>query len=156
MCDRRLCCFTTGSLSTPSTFEAAAGRGRRRSGPPASRRRTGGLKSGNSSGHRRRRRVRRTAIRRAVVRQAAKPPPPRKLEMVEESELGTHFERKVLCLNLVTEAKEICFWTKGQLISKCPFSVFKSPKKPTKKFQDFCRISPIRGQIKKVFVRESK
>ena len=28
---------------------------------------------------------------------------------------------------------------KGQLISKCPFGVFKSPKKPTKFFfQDFC------------------
>ena len=27
--------------------------------------------------------------------------------------------------------------TKGQLISKCPFGVFKSPKKPTKFFQGF-------------------
>mgnify|MGYP001349850306 CR=1 FL=1 len=35
MCDRRLCCFTTGSLSTPSTFEAVAGRGRRRVLVPA-------------------------------------------------------------------------------------------------------------------------
>ena len=26
---------------------------------------------------------------------------------------------------------------KGQLISKCPFGVFKSPKKPTKKFPGF-------------------
>ena len=37
----------------------------------------------------------------------AKPPtpPPRKLEMVEESELGTHIEWKVLCFNLATYAK---------------------------------------------------
>ena len=28
--------------------------------------------------------------------------------------------------------------TKGQLNSECPFGVFKSPKKPTKVFQDFC------------------
>ena len=28
--------------------------------------------------------------------------------------------------------------TKGQLISKCLFGVFKSPKKPTKFYQDFC------------------
>ena len=28
--------------------------------------------------------------------------------------------------------------TKGQLISKCPFGVIKSPKKPTIFFQDFC------------------
>ena len=27
---------------------------------------------------------------------------------------------------------------KGQLISKCPLGVFKSPKKPTIFFQDFC------------------
>ena len=30
------------------------------------------------------------------------------------------------------------FDTKGRLILKCPFGVFKSPKKPTKFFQDFC------------------
>ena len=47
------------------------------------------------------------------------------------------------------------FWTfnskfcKGQLISKCPFDVFKSSKQPMKFFS--------RGQIKKVvYVRESK
>ena len=28
-------------------------------------------------------------------------------------------------------------YTKGQLISKCPFGVFKSPKKPTKFFPGF-------------------
>ena len=33
--------------------------------------------------------------------------------------------------------------TKGQLISKCPVGVIKSPKKPTKFF-------PKRGQIKKI------
>ena len=27
---------------------------------------------------------------------------------------------------------------KGQLISKCPFGVFKPPKKPMKFFKDFC------------------
>ena len=35
---------------------------------------------------------------------------------------------------------------KDQLISKCPFGVFKSPKEPTNFFQDF---SLKRGQIKK-------
>ena len=34
---------------------------------------------------------------------------------------------------------ENCFYNvcKGQLISKCPFGVFKSPKKPTKLFPGF-------------------
>ena len=39
--------------------------------------------------------------------------------------------------------------TKGQLISKCPFGVFKSSKNPTNFFQDFCPSLYI-GQIKKV------
>ena len=41
---------------------------------------------------------------------------------------------------------------KGQLISKCPFGVFKSPKKPTIFFKDFCSryvLSLKRSQIKK-------
>ena len=37
---------------------------------------------------------------------------------------------------------------KGQLISKCPFGVFKSPKKPTKNFPGFLPQPLKRGQIK--------
>ena len=33
--------------------------------------------------------------------------------------------------------EEVQKHTKGQLISKCPFDVFKSPKKPTKFFPGF-------------------
>ena len=40
--------------------------------------------------------------------------------------------------------------TKGQLILKCPFDVFKSPKKTTKFFPEFLPLSLKRGQIKKV------
>ena len=43
------------------------------------------------------------------------------------------------------------FWvTKGQLISKCPFGVFKSPKKPTIFVPGFLPQPLKRGQIKKV------
>ena len=38
---------------------------------------------------------------------------------------------------------------KGQLISKCPFGVFKSSKKPTKFFPGFLPLPLKRGQIKK-------
>ena len=34
----------------------------------------------------------------------------------------------------VNKQKQTGIQTKGQLISKCPFGVFKSPKKPTKLF----------------------
>ena len=44
----------------------------------------------------------------------------------------------------------ICNVSKGQLISKCPFGVFKSPKKPTKCFPGFLPWPLKRGQIKKV------
>ena len=40
--------------------------------------------------------------------------------------------------------------TKGQLISKCPFGVFKSPKNPSKKFPGFLPYPIKRGQINKV------
>ena len=39
---------------------------------------------------------------------------------------------------------------KGQLISKCPFGVFKSCKKPTKFFPGFLPQPLKRGQIKKI------
>ena len=39
---------------------------------------------------------------------------------------------------------------KGQLISKCPFVAFKSPKNPSKKFPEFLPYPLKRGQIKKV------
>ena len=39
---------------------------------------------------------------------------------------------------------------KGQLISKCPFGVFKSSKKPTKFFPGFLPWPLKRGQIKKI------
>ena len=39
---------------------------------------------------------------------------------------------------------------KGQLISKCPFVVFKSPKNPSKKFPGFLPYPLKRGQINKV------
>ena len=39
---------------------------------------------------------------------------------------------------------------KGQLISKCPFGVFKSPKKTTDFFQEFLPQPLKRGQIKKI------
>ena len=39
---------------------------------------------------------------------------------------------------------------KGQLISKCPFVVFKSPKNPSKKFPAFLPYPLKRGQINKV------
>ena len=39
--------------------------------------------------------------------------------------------------------------TKGQLISKCSFDVFKSPKKPTKEIPGFLPEPLKRGQIKK-------
>ena len=43
------------------------------------------------------------------------------------------------------------FWSaKGQLISKCPFVVFKSPKNPSKKFPGFLPYPLKRGQINKV------
>ena len=38
--------------------------------------------------------------------------------------------------------------TKGQLISKCPFGVFKSPKKPTKLLSGFLPKPLKRGQMK--------
>ena len=41
-------------------------------------------------------------------------------------------------------------FTKGQLISKCPFGVFKSSKKPSKFFPGFLPQPLKRGQIKKV------
>ena len=40
--------------------------------------------------------------------------------------------------------------SKGQLISKCPFVVFKSPKNPSKKFPGFLPYPLKRGQINKV------
>ena len=42
------------------------------------------------------------------------------------------------------------YWTKGQLILKCPFGDFKSSKKPTKFFPGFLPLPLKRGQIKKV------
>ena len=44
---------------------------------------------------------------------------------------------------------------KGQLILKCSFGVFKSPKKPTKFLLGFLLLPLKRGQIKKV-VQESQ
>ena len=46
-------------------------------------------------------------------------------------------------------------FAKGQLISKCPFGVFKSPTKPTNFFRDFWPASEKRSK-QKSSVRESK
>ena len=67
------------------------------------------------------------------------------------SSFGLNFKPKKL-LKSVTKGKVRILWvvaiwgyshrfgghSKGQLISKCPFGVLKSSKKPTKIFQDFC------------------
>ena len=46
--------------------------------------------------------------------------------------------------------------TKGRLISKCPFSVFKSPKKPTKIFSRISDLASKKRANQKSRVRESK
>ena len=46
--------------------------------------------------------------------------------------------------------KKSCKDCKGQLISKCPLGVFKSPTKPTKFFPEFLPMSLKRGQIKNI------
>ena len=42
------------------------------------------------------------------------------------------------CMELDILSKAFKIITEGQLISKCSFGVFKSPKKTTNFFQDFC------------------
>ena len=49
-------------------------------------------------------------------------------------------------LSFQTTALSSSVWSKGQLISKCPFGVIISTKIPTKKFDNFCP----GGQIKKI------
>ena len=44
---------------------------------------------------------------------------------------------------------DYCEVLKGQLVSKCPFGVFKSPKKPGKFFPGFLPYPLKRGQMKK-------
>ena len=41
-------------------------------------------------------------------------------------------------LTMTCFCEKIMIFTKGQLISKCLFVVFKSPKNPSKNFRDFC------------------
>ena len=55
------------------------------------------------------------------------------------------------CIQFIArKPSEVAFSTKGQLISKCPFVVFKSPKNPSKKFPGFLPYPLKRGQINKV------
>ena len=53
------------------------------------------------------------------------------------------------CDDKTEKAEPIPVWSKGKLISKCPFGVFKSPKKPTNFFR-FLSQSLKRGQTKKM------
>ena len=54
-----------------------------------------------------------------------------------------------LCFELFDRQLSFLLKSKGQLISKCPFGVFKSPKKSTKFFPGFLPQPLKRGQIKK-------
>ena len=51
--------------------------------------------------------------------------------------------------NSIKEVRSSKAMSKDQLILKCPFGVFKSPTKPTKKFPGFLPQPLKRGQIKK-------
>ena len=64
-----------------------------------------------------------------------------------DGQFGSDTEVNITILNVNDMRPQ---FAKGQLISKCPFGVFKSPKKPTKLFLG-CLLKPLkRGQIKKV------
>ena len=51
-----------------------------------------------------------------------------------DGQFGSDTEVNITILNVNDMRPQ---FAKGQLISKCPFDVFKTPKKPRKKFQDF-------------------
>ena len=63
---------------------------------------------------------------------------------------------KELNVGVLLESFTLPLYPKGQLISKCPFVAFKSPKKPTIFFPGFLPQPLKRGQIKKEVIRESK
>ena len=81
--------------------------------------------------------------------------------------IGARSELNAICCHTTSKSASKFSWLdafgkipwsyllKGQLISKCPFGVFKSTKKPTKILQGFLSQPLKRGQIKKVVIMKS-
>ena len=62
--------------------------------------------------------------------------------------ITTGLFHKISSYEIHFDQKPIC--AKGQLLSKCPFVFFKSPKNPSKKFPGFLPYPLKRGKIKKI------